>query len=108
MWRNPQNAERPELHLRKKPVVATARITLLLWTGPCRIRRNRTSSGASPPAGPAYRRVVAQEQKAYSRGTLRIVTEVRGPAQLASRRSRRECRLADIQASATSCLLDDR
>ena len=36
----------------------------LLRTGPCSIRRNRWNLGASPPAGPAYRRVVAQEQKA--------------------------------------------
>src|SRR5207247_2559751 len=44
---------------------------LLLRTGPCSSRRNRWNLGTSPPAGPAYRRVVAQEQKACSRETLR-------------------------------------
>src|SRR5690242_2327223 len=38
-------------------------------TGPCRNRSDRTSLGASSPAGPAHRRVVAQEQKASSRET---------------------------------------
>ena len=42
----------------------------MLRTGPCSVRRNRQNLGTSPLAGPAYRRVVAQEQKAFSRETF--------------------------------------
>src|SRR5215471_17833969 len=73
MWSNPL---RPESTANKNAresqrtfqlQVATARITLLLWTGPCSNQEKSWPTSGPHPRPDPYTRVVAQGQKASSR-----------------------------------------